>query len=29
VGGVVAALLSDDMRWVNGQRIEISGGILL
>lgn len=29
VGGVVAALLDDNMEWVNGQRIEISGGILL
>jgi len=29
VGGVVAALISEDMGWVNGQRIEISGGILL
>lgn len=29
IGGVVAALLSDDTRWVNGQRIEVSGGINL
>lgn len=29
VGGVVASLLSDDMRWVNGQKIEVSGGIFL
>ena len=29
VGGVVANLLSDDMRWVNGQKIEVSGGIFL
>lgn len=29
IGGAVAALLSDDNRWVNGQRIEVSGGILL
>ena len=29
IGGVVASLLSDEMRWVNGQRIEVSGGILL
>ncbi len=29
VGGAVAALLSDDTRWVNGQRIEVSGGIFL
>ncbi|MDX2002916.1 MAG: SDR family oxidoreductase [Chitinophagales bacterium] len=27
VGGVVAFLCSDDARWVNGQRIEVSGGI--
>ena len=26
VGGVVASLLSDEMGWVNGQRIEVSGG---
>jgi NAD(P)-dependent dehydrogenase (short-subunit alcohol dehydrogenase family) len=26
VGGVVAALLSSEMGWVNGQRIEVSGG---
>jgi NAD(P)-dependent dehydrogenase (short-subunit alcohol dehydrogenase family) len=29
IGGVVAALLSDDLRWVNAQRIEVSGGMLL
>jgi NAD(P)-dependent dehydrogenase (short-subunit alcohol dehydrogenase family) len=29
IGGVVASLLSDDLRWVNGQRIEVSGGIAL
>jgi NAD(P)-dependent dehydrogenase (short-subunit alcohol dehydrogenase family) len=29
IGGVVASLLSEDMRWINGQRIEVSGGILL
>jgi NAD(P)-dependent dehydrogenase (short-subunit alcohol dehydrogenase family) len=29
IGGVVAALLSDDCRWINGQRIEVSGGIYL
>ena len=29
IGGVVASLLSDEMGWVNGQRIEVSGGILL
>lgn len=27
VGGVVAFLCSDDAKWVNGQRIEVSGGI--
>ena len=29
VGGVVAALLSPEMGWVNGQRIEVSGGVSL
>lgn len=29
IGGVVASLLSDDNRWINGQRIEVSGGMLL
>jgi len=29
IGGVVASLLSDDNRWVNGQRIEVSGGVFL
>ena len=29
IGGVIASLLSDDNRWVNGQRIEVSGGIHL
>ena len=29
VGGVVAFLCSDAAKWVNGQRIEISGGMLL
>ena len=29
IGGVVASLLSDEMRWVNGQRIEVAGGMLL
>jgi NAD(P)-dependent dehydrogenase (short-subunit alcohol dehydrogenase family) len=29
VGGVVAFLCTDDARWVNGQRIEISGGMQL
>lgn len=27
VGGVVAFLCSDEAKWVNGQRIEVSGGI--
>ena len=27
VGGAVAALLSDGNRWVNGQRIEVAGGV--
>ncbi len=29
VGPMIAALLSDENRWVNGQRIEVSGGIFL
>ena len=29
IGGVVAALLSDGSSWLNGQRIEASGGLLL
>jgi NAD(P)-dependent dehydrogenase (short-subunit alcohol dehydrogenase family) len=29
VGGVVAFLCSDDARWINAQRIEVSGGINL
>ncbi|ALN71861.1 SDR family NAD(P)-dependent oxidoreductase [Aureimonas sp. AU20] len=29
VGPVIAALLSDDFRWVNGQRIEVAGGFRL
>ena len=29
IGGVIASLLSDDNRWINGQRIEVSGGIYL
>ena len=28
-GGVVASLLSEDCRWINGQRIEVSGGVFL
>lgn len=29
IGGVVAALLSESAGWINGQRIEASGGLLL
>ncbi|WP_429064858.1 SDR family NAD(P)-dependent oxidoreductase [Aeromonas bestiarum] len=29
IGGVIAALLSDDSRWVNAQRIEASGGMFI
>ena len=29
IGGVIAALLSEDNRWINGQRIEASGGMFL
>jgi NAD(P)-dependent dehydrogenase (short-subunit alcohol dehydrogenase family) len=29
IGGAVASLLSDDSGWINGQRIEASGGIFL
>lgn len=29
VGGAIAALLSDDCTWINGQRIEASGGMFL
>ena len=29
IGGVVAFLCSDDARWVNGQRLEVSGGVFL
>lgn len=29
IGGVVAFLCSDDARWINGQRIEVAGGIFL
>lgn len=29
IGGVVAALLGDEMGWINGQRIEASGGMML
>ncbi len=29
IGGMIASLLGEDNRWVNGQRIEVSGGIFL
>jgi NAD(P)-dependent dehydrogenase (short-subunit alcohol dehydrogenase family) len=29
IGGVVAFLCSDDAKWVNGQRIEVTGGVAL
>lgn len=29
IGPMIASLLSDDNRWVNGQRIEVSGGMIL
>lgn len=29
IGGVVAFLCSDDSKWVNAQRIEVSGGMLI
>jgi NAD(P)-dependent dehydrogenase (short-subunit alcohol dehydrogenase family) len=29
IGPVVAALLSDDMGWIDGERIEASGGMKL
>jgi NAD(P)-dependent dehydrogenase (short-subunit alcohol dehydrogenase family) len=29
IGGVVAFLCTEDARWVNGQRIEASGGMQL
>jgi len=29
IGGVVAFLCSEDARWINGQRLEVSGGIFL
>ncbi|SIT42002.1 Uncharacterized oxidoreductase MexAM1_META1p0182 (fragment) [Paraburkholderia ribeironis] len=29
VGPMIASLLSEDHRWVNGQRIEVSGGMTL
>jgi NAD(P)-dependent dehydrogenase (short-subunit alcohol dehydrogenase family) len=29
IGGAVASLLSDDSGWINGQRVEVSGGVSL
>jgi len=29
IGGVVVFLCSEDARWVNGQRLEASGGMFL
>ena len=29
IGGVVAFLCTDDAKWINGQRIEVAGGIIL
>jgi NAD(P)-dependent dehydrogenase (short-subunit alcohol dehydrogenase family) len=29
IGPMVASLLSPDQRWVNAQRIEVSGGMFL
>lgn len=29
LGPVIAALLSDDLRWVNAQRIEVNGGVVI
>jgi NAD(P)-dependent dehydrogenase (short-subunit alcohol dehydrogenase family) len=29
IGPVMAALLSEETRWINGQRVEASGGMLL
>jgi NAD(P)-dependent dehydrogenase (short-subunit alcohol dehydrogenase family) len=29
IGPMIASLLADDNRWVNGQRIEVSGGMVL
>jgi len=29
IGGAVAALITEDCRWINGQRIEVSGGFFL
>jgi len=29
IGGAVAALLSEDSRWITAQRIEVSGGMFV
>ncbi len=29
IGPMIASLLMDDNRWINGQRIEVSGGAFL
>ncbi|MDL5054543.1 SDR family oxidoreductase [Oscillatoria laete-virens NRMC-F 0139] len=29
IGGAIASLLSEDSRWINAQRIEVSGGMFL
>jgi len=29
IGPMIAALLSDDNRWINAQRIEVSGGMTI
>lgn len=29
IGGAIASLLSEENRWVNAQRIEVSGGMFL
>jgi NAD(P)-dependent dehydrogenase (short-subunit alcohol dehydrogenase family) len=29
IGPMIAALLSDENRWIDGQRIEVSGGMVL
>jgi NAD(P)-dependent dehydrogenase (short-subunit alcohol dehydrogenase family) len=29
IGGVVAFLCTEEARWINGQRIEVSGGMML
>ncbi len=29
IGGVIAFLCTEEARWINGQRIEVSGGMML